>query len=101
LPNCGKLRIDLNLALQKLGRAFKLRKLMLQGGGKFNGAMLAARLVDEISHPTVPVADGGAGVASMFDIPGNAPAMAAAKLRLLSHILMPGGDIGARYRVLA
>ncbi len=98
---CGKGKIDLKLALQKPGRAFKLRKLMLQGGGKFNGAMLEAGLVDEISHLTVPVADGGAAVASIFDIPGKAPAGAAAKLRLLSHKLMPGGVIWARYRVVS
>jgi riboflavin biosynthesis pyrimidine reductase len=98
---CGRSKINLKRALQKLGRAFKLRKLMLQGGGKFNGAMLAAGLVDEISHLTVPVADGGAGVASMFDIPGKAPARAAAKLRRLSHQLLPGGVIWARYRVVA
>jgi hypothetical protein len=36
----------------------------------------------------------------MFDIPGKAPAKAAAKLRLLSHKLMPGGVIWARYRVV-
>jgi riboflavin biosynthesis pyrimidine reductase len=98
---CGKKAIELSLALQKLGRMFKLRKLMLQGGGKFNGAVLRAGLVDEISHLTVPVADGGTGVASMFDIPGQAPAAAAAKLRLMSHRLMPGGVIWARYKVIA
>ncbi|HXS69771.1 MAG TPA: dihydrofolate reductase family protein [Candidatus Polarisedimenticolia bacterium] len=98
---CGRQEIDLHTALRKLGQALKLRKLMLQGGGKFNGAMLRAGLVDEISHLTVPVADGGLGVASMFDIPGKAPAHAAAKLRLLSHKLMPGGVIWARYRVIA
>jgi riboflavin biosynthesis pyrimidine reductase len=74
---------------------------MLQGGGRFNGAMLQAGLVDEISHLTVPVADGGAGISSMFDIPGPAPAKAAATLRLRSHRLMPGGVIWARYRVVA
>jgi len=57
---------------------------MLQGGGKFNGAMLKAGLVDEISHITVPIADGGFGVSSFFDIPGNPPKKAAATLRLLS-----------------
>ena len=98
---CGKKQIDLPTALRKLGSAFKLRKLMLQGGGTFNGAMLRAGLVDEISHLTVPVADGGDGVASMFDIPGEPPAKAAAKLRLLSHKKMPGGVIWARYRVIA
>lgn len=98
---CGKKEIDLKVALQKLGKLFKLRKLMLQGGGKFNGTMLKVGLVDEISHLTVPVADGGAGVASMFDIPGKAPASAAAKLRLRSHKRLPGGVIWARYRVVS
>jgi riboflavin biosynthesis pyrimidine reductase len=98
---CGKNEIDLHVALQKLGSAFKLRKLMLQGGGKFNGAMLKAGLVDEISHLTVPVADGGVGISSFFDIPGKAPAKAAATLRLFSHKLLPGDVIWARYRVIA
>jgi 2,5-diamino-6-(ribosylamino)-4(3H)-pyrimidinone 5'-phosphate reductase len=98
---CGKKEIDLSLALNKLGRAFKLRKLMLQGGGKFNGAMLKAGLIDEMSHLTVPIADGGSGVSSFFDIPGNPPKKAAATLRLVSHKLMPGGVIWARYKVVA
>ena len=98
---CGKKEINLHTALQKLAKAFNLRKLMLQGGGKFNGAMLKAGLVDEISHLTVPIADGGGGVASFFDIPGTAPARSAATLRLISHKLMPGGVIWARYKVSA
>lgn len=98
---CGRREIDLNTALQKLAKCFKLRKLMLQGGGKFNGAMLKAGLIDEISHLTVPIADGGAGVSSFFDIPGEPPPRAAATLRLLSHKLMPGGVIWARYKVVA
>src|SRR5262249_28356230 len=77
---CGKKQIDLRLALQKLSRAFRLKKLMLQGGGKFNGAMLKAGLVDEISHITVPVADGGVGISSFFDIPGDPAPKAAAIL---------------------
>jgi riboflavin biosynthesis pyrimidine reductase len=98
---CGKKEIDLRVALQKLGKAFKLRKLMLQGGGKFNGAMLRAGLVDEISHLTVPVADGGIGIASMFDMPGKPTSKAGANLHFLSHKLLPGGVIWARYRVVA
>lgn len=98
---CGKKSIDLHLALKKLASAFKLRKLMLQGGGKFNGAMLKAGLIDEISHITVPIADGGVGVSSFFDIPGEAPPKAAATLRLLSHRQLRGGVIWARYHVFA
>ena len=97
---CGRKEIDLPAALRKLRKAFKLRKLMVQGGGKFNGSMLKAGLIDEVSHLTVPVADGGAGVSSMFDIPGRPPAKAGAKLRLFWHRIMPGGVIWARYKVV-
>ncbi|HUC84907.1 MAG TPA: dihydrofolate reductase family protein, partial [Candidatus Acidoferrales bacterium] len=90
---CGRDKINLKLALRKIGSCLKLRELMLQGGGKFNGAMLKGGLVDEISHLTVPVADGGVGVASMFDMPGKLSGHAGAKLRLVSHKLMPGGVI--------
>jgi 2,5-diamino-6-(ribosylamino)-4(3H)-pyrimidinone 5'-phosphate reductase len=98
---CGRAEVDLRIALRKLSTAFKLRKLMLQGGGKFNGAMLRAGLVDEISHITVPVADGGSGVSSMFDIPGDAPPRAAAKLRLLARKALPGSVTWCRYKVVA
>ena len=97
---CGRKTIDLKVALRKLAHIFKLRKLMLQGGGRFNGAMLQAGLVDEISHITVPIADGGAGVAGLFDIPGRPTARAAATLRLLSVRTLTGGAIWARYRVI-
>lgn len=97
---CGKKELDLRVALQKLAKAFRLRKLMLQGGGKFNGSMLQAGLVDEISHVTVPVADGGIGISSFFDIPGKPPARAAASLRLLSRKQLPGGVTWCRYRVI-
>ena len=98
---CGKKEIELHTALQKLGAAFKLKKLMLQGGGKFNGAMLGAGLVDEISHVTVPVADGGIGISSFFDIPGDPRSRAAATLRLLSLKQLSGGVIWTRYKVIA
>ena len=98
---CGKKQIDLHTALEKLAKHFKLRKLMLQGGGTFNGAMLKSGLIDEISHLTVPIADGGRGIQSMFDIPGEPPKTSAATLKLQSHKLMPGGVIWARYKVIA
>jgi len=97
---CGKQRIDLHVALRKLGSAFHLRKLMLQGGGKFNGAMLQAGLVDEISQVIVPVVDGGVGISSFFDIPGKPPTKAAATLRLLSHKQLPGSVVWLRYRMV-
>jgi riboflavin biosynthesis pyrimidine reductase len=97
---CGSKEVNLHTALDKLGSAFNLRKLMLQGGGKFNGAMLHAGLVDEISHITVPVVDGGMGISTMFDIPGDAPPKAAATLRLISRKPLPGSVTWCRYKVV-
>ena len=96
---CGKKEIDLDLALRKIAKAFKLKKLMLQGGGKFNGAMLAAGLVDEISHITVPIVDGGVEVSSFFHI-DPAPKMAAGKLKVISRKNLPGGATWIKYRVI-
>ena len=62
--------------------------------------MLHAGLVDEISHVTVPVADGGVGISSFFDIPGDPPPKSAATLRLLSRKQLPGSVTWLRYRVV-
>ena len=100
---CGKREVEPELALQKLGRAFKLRKLMLQGGGTFNGSFLRAGLVDEISQVIVPIADGGgAEVTGFFDLPEGEkpPGKSAALLKLTSQKKLPGGVMWLRYRVV-
>jgi 2,5-diamino-6-(ribosylamino)-4(3H)-pyrimidinone 5'-phosphate reductase len=94
---CGKREIDLHLALRKLHDAFGLKKVMLQGGGKFNGSMLRERLVDEISQVIVPIVDGGVGISSMFDIENEAKA--AAGLRLVWQKKLPNGVNWVRYKV--
>lgn len=97
---CGGRALSLPMALLKIGEQLKLRRLMLEGGGRFNGAMLHARLVDEISQVIVPVVDGGVGVASVFDLPSTTTKRAAATLRLLSRRALPGGVQWLRYRVV-
>ena len=97
---CGKRDVDLEVALDKLRQTFSIKKLMLEGGGKFNGSMLHAGLVDEISQLIVPIVDGGIGVSSFFDIPGDAPPQAAARLRLKSHRQLPGDVSWLKYRVI-
>ena len=97
---CGKDRVDVRVACRKIGSKLGLRKLLLEGGGVFNGAMLKAGLIDEISQVVVPVVDGGAGVPSLFDIPGRAPRMAASQLRVIGQRKLPGGVNWFRYRVM-
>ena len=63
--------VDLALALEKIGARFGVRTLMLEGGGKFNGAMLRAGLVDEVSLLVAPIADGSTGTPTLFDTDGD------------------------------
>ena len=97
---CGRSAISLPTALRKIAGKLRVKRLMLEGGGLFNGAMLRDRLVDEISQVIVPIVDGGAEVTSVFQIPGRTPKRAAATLRLLSRRALPGGVQWLRYRVV-
>jgi 5-amino-6-(5-phosphoribosylamino)uracil reductase len=96
---CGRERINLKTALRKIGQKLRLRRLMLEGGGTFNGAMLKQGLIDEVSQIILPVIDGSAGISSVFDIPGRPLRRAAAGLRLLSRRSLPGGAQWLRYRI--
>ena len=97
---CGEREVNLPLALSNLQEKFGLRKLMLQGGGKFNGSMLQAGLVDEISQVVLPIVDGGGPqVAGFFDAPGKPPAAAATSLRMTYHEVLKGGVHWFRYRL--
>jgi riboflavin biosynthesis pyrimidine reductase len=64
----GASRIDLTLALETIHAQFGVRTLMLEGGGKINGALLRAGLIDEVSLLIAPVADGRMGVPALFDV---------------------------------
>ena len=97
---CGARDVDVKVALDKIRRVLGIRRLMLEGGGTFNGEVLHAGLVDEISQVVVPVVDGGRGVTTIFDIPRDPPPRkAAASLRLKSYRRLAGGVSWFRYRV--
>jgi len=96
---CGRNRLNLGSALMKIRSSLRIRRLMLEGGGMFNGAMLKAGLIDEISQVIVPVVDGGPDVTSVFEIPGPRTQTAAAKLKVIKHRVLTGGIHWFRYRV--
>jgi 2,5-diamino-6-(ribosylamino)-4(3H)-pyrimidinone 5'-phosphate reductase len=64
----GRDSIDLALVLGKLAGKFHIEKLLLEGGGKINGTMLQAGLIDELSILIAPVADGSSGTPTLFDL---------------------------------
>jgi 2,5-diamino-6-(ribosylamino)-4(3H)-pyrimidinone 5'-phosphate reductase len=93
----GADNIDLPNVLVKLARAFGIRKLLLEGGGKINGSFLSADLIDELSVVIAPVADGGIGTPTLFDAkPGRGPSR---HLRVLSVERLSNDLIWLRYRV--
>lgn len=89
---CGKKNIDLKIAMNKLSKKFKLEKVLLEGGGVINGAMLQEGLIDEISQIIVPIVDGGGqGVSGLFDLKGKSPKKAVAGLELMDKRSLEGG----------
>jgi riboflavin biosynthesis pyrimidine reductase len=67
----GACDVDLPLALEKVAAQFGVRTLMLEGGGRINGGMLRAGLVDEVSVLVAPVVDGRMGTPALFDDDGD------------------------------
>ena len=93
----GARDVDLADALERIGARFGVRTLMLEGGGKINGALLAAGLVDEVSLLVVPVADGRMGTPALFDV--EAEGVAPRRLAL-EHVERRAADVlWLRYRV--
>jgi 2,5-diamino-6-(ribosylamino)-4(3H)-pyrimidinone 5'-phosphate reductase len=93
----GARDVDLPLALQKIGDRFGVRTLMLEGGGRINGGMLRAGLIDEVSVLVAPVVDGRVGTAALFDV--DAADAAPRRLALDSVERRADDVLWLRYRV--
>jgi len=92
-------QLDLAAALEKLLTVFGIRTLLLEGGGRINGAMLRAGLTDEVSLLVVPVADGAAGTPSLFDVAEEGQERSASRLALQSVERRAEDVLWLRYRV--
>lgn len=95
----GAQTIDLPTALAKLTKALQVKTLLLEGGGKLNGAMLQAGLIDEISLLLAPIADGAQGTPTLFDpLDPAAGAHPAVRLTLQAMEQRADGIVWLRYR---
>ena len=93
----GAHEVHLCLALEKIHARFGVRTLMLEGGGKINGGLLQAGLIDEVSVLVAPVVDGREGTPALFDI--NARGVLPRRLAL-ETVERRGDDmLWLRYRV--
>ncbi|HVS50807.1 MAG TPA: RibD family protein [Opitutaceae bacterium] len=95
----GRKEIDFASTLVRLRKHFGIRKLMLEGGGSINGALLAAGLIDEISLLVCPYADGAPRLPTVFDTPEPKRGTLATRLELLRTERRPGEVVWLRYRV--
>ena len=97
---CGKgPLVSLRLLLKRL-TAFKIRRILLEGGGTLNWSMLSNGLVDEISVAITPRILGGADAVSLVEGKGTALVEDAVKLRLQS-MAKYGPDLVVRYKLLS
>jgi riboflavin biosynthesis pyrimidine reductase len=96
----GAREVDLAGALQTLSAELGIKRLLLEGGGGANGALLRAGLVDELSLVVCPVVDGSSGAPGVFDSGdvdlGPAPIE---RMSLASHEVLEGGVVWLRYRL--
>jgi riboflavin biosynthesis pyrimidine reductase len=92
----GAKDIDFEMALRKIHERFGVKTLLLEGGGRINGSVLAAGLVDEISLILTPVADGRMGTSALFDVPEGATPQ---RLVLEETESLDDGLLWLRYRV--
>ncbi|HEV7387147.1 MAG TPA: RibD family protein [Gemmatimonadaceae bacterium] len=95
----GARDVDLAAALEKIGASFGVRTLMLEGGGRINGGMLAAGLIDELSVLVSAVADGRIGTPALFDI--QVDGVTPRRLTLDAVEQRPNDIVWLRYRVEA
>jgi riboflavin biosynthesis pyrimidine reductase len=93
--------LDLSAALEKFVTVFGVRTLLLEGGGRINGAMLRDGLIDEVSLLLAPVADGAVGTPSLFDADGRGAGTGARRLVLESVERRADDVLWLRYRVAA
>jgi 2,5-diamino-6-(ribosylamino)-4(3H)-pyrimidinone 5'-phosphate reductase len=86
----GARDIDLQLAVEKIGERFGVKKLMLEGGGRINGSLFRAGLVDEVSLLLAPVVDGRMATPALFDVE---PTAISPRSLVLTHVEQRADDV--------
>jgi riboflavin biosynthesis pyrimidine reductase len=94
----GEREIDLAAALEALNHELGIGRLLLEGGGAINGALLQVGLVDELSLVIAPSVEGVPGGPAVFDIHGAPGALNAMGMELESCQALEGGFVWLRYR---
>lgn len=73
--------------------------VLADGGGRLNGALLRAGLIDELTLVILPVAIGGTGIPSVFDGDPLAPGQFPTQLNLTTSRVTADGTLWLSYDV--
>jgi riboflavin biosynthesis pyrimidine reductase len=85
--------------VERVGREFGIRRVLLEGGGKVNGSLLAAGVVDEVSLVVAPAIDGAVGITGPFEVSEAAGLASKVRLRFAGSEALPHGVVHLRYTV--
>lgn len=95
----GVERVDLPRAMSALAERLGVRTVVSSAGGRLNGALLRAGLLDEIEVEVVPIAVGGATTPALFTTSDLAADESPTPLRLLGATDLGEGRVLLRYAV--
>ena len=95
----GEARVDLADALGRLGDRLGVRTVVADGGGRLNGALLRAGLVDEVDVQFLPAIIGAPDAPSLFEGFGLGEANAPVQLTPISLEDQGEGFFFVRYAV--
>jgi riboflavin biosynthesis pyrimidine reductase len=96
----GEGRVELGEALVKMKALLGVECVLSTGGGRLNGALLRAGLLDEVNVELLPALIGGVETPTLFDSPALGPDEPVTQLELISCQVQPGGRVWVRYRVM-
>jgi riboflavin biosynthesis pyrimidine reductase len=92
----GKEEINFDSVFKKLASQFKIKRLLVEGGGHINGSILKAGLIDELSLLICPAVDGADGTPASLDTKKSL----GAALKLLSVEELKHDVLWLKYKVV-
>jgi hypothetical protein len=96
----GQMRVDMALALEKMKALLGVGCVLSTAGGRLNGALLRAGLIDEVNLVVLPGLIGGTTAPSLFTAPDLGTDESPTRLELLSAQVQAGGRVWLRYRMV-
>jgi riboflavin biosynthesis pyrimidine reductase len=79
-----------------MNEKLNVKRVVVQGGGKLNGAFLRAGLIDEVHVVVLPALVGGERTPTLFDAPELESGQGPVRLKLLSAQVQADGKVWLR-----